>query len=928
MINYGFWHSMPYHFFLIIDGLNEVSDQLKEKLLYELEHKILRRNNLSIKILLTSRDGKSPFNIKINSLETIWKLNPLSFLEIRKLFQKSLPELEAEELLIEFDEKYKYFPEIRTPFFVNKIIQTYQQEKSLSDNIGDILKIYFIDRYKKNEQNISLLIDFDFIINLFQEVSFHIRIKNNQKSIHPNDLKKILKQLQKNDNFLLLEDLKTQDFIDIMTVFEMLITNNKIYEIEHDILADYFASSIVAQDWRNHLELLNNQNYDLLWLFAAQFIPENEKELFLKTIAEKDLILASQCFRNMNIESVPNSLDSIIMKQYQLKRTFYNWQSTYAMSILNTPKYHDILVQELKQNSLTKHHKSILKEALASMGNSDICNELLTNAENIAAIPMITSSGKIDIWERVPLKFRLNFERERISEYCNLSQDIDYIERHRKNCIISIKDLIIMGGTTRDIITAKQILQIPNLFQLRAYSFLLIALNSFKENNQYLRKIFFDTFNTSEQCQIAIEMLKYGLDIFNENDIQSLINSYEDILIIIDSHNQGIPITQLKKNLNDSSIIDHIKDALKLPANKTVIDPIYPSFKSITNLFKILSISDKNQTLIHNKLKENELLRTMTEFWNIATKNNISSIIELSNSLLVKTNNLKVTANALTFLDNISKFPTHKLNSIIEQIKINQSEWKTHEFYRIIKTLLKYSSDQYLVYIINQKTSTSLNTFTTRFSDDNSITYRYLDLSSGLEESSINHQNIMNSFFHYQTEHISGMDEIYDKLLEKLSNTEIDSQILVYQGKRPRYNEKFLKALFQRHPTPKRTSLLMNIIQYDPDFNKYEDAIKKHWNNSIAQEIIRRLSQKMNHYDMDSLESYKNMFSRKQIPFINAPLSKLLNFKCINSRSLLLQNRIRDKQSLIEFISLNRQKINIMRLWIDLAENNRNSEIN
>ena len=897
-INCGYWHSMPYTFLIIIDGLNEISDSLKAKLLYELNQKVIKKNN-DIKILITSREGKFLSKFSIENMGLIFELEKLSFIDMRKLSYKYLSEKDTENLLCELDQKYRHFSKVRTPFFVLKSIQTYEKSHTLPNNFGDLLKNYFLGRYNENEKKISpdfrAIIDSDIILRLFSNISFHFRVKENKKSINLYDLKKYLKTLTESTEFSILEDCKINDLLSLLLSFEILITENKIYEIEHDILADYFAASHLAHDWDKYLSLLDIKENDLLWLFTAQFVNNNQSGNFLKEIANKDLTLACKCFNNMETNEL-NILDKIIIERYKLNRQFYNWQSIESMYLIGSPKYIELLNTDLNNLEVDDSKKKFIKRSLAKMGDIEVCKQVLSKAEEEESIPfMKITNGDKDLWFNVPLKLRLNFERKKIKDYLILLQREKSIKKFTEGCVLSLQNLRIIGGTNEDIEMAKQVLENSRDYFSLFYAYFLILVNNAHDNTQYLSERL-KIFGFEEKYEIALQANNLGVMLLSDQDIEFSIKTLYDVIILIDEvknkKNEDIDFENLKKiNFDEPKIIDYLKSETK---ERDVVEILDSMYRKISAYLKSIKLNEKNQALVLSILQRNELIKSHSIFWEISKNNNCSDAIELAHSLMLD-NNLKVISKALCFLNDMNEIIKINLDIVSKKIVNSTHLWDQYEYYDVLIILLKRIKSKSIKEFVNKKLIEIISD--DKFKENlinlqfEKVVIRYFDLAS-LIVHDIDEEIIIASFGYKPASHWSKMVNVYLIFLRKLSEKRIDSSL----STEIHYNMKFLQALSKINKTPKRIEIMLHMINKAATLHVYEDIIKSYWCDEIAEFVVNNLSDETREDEFINFYTFHYLFTSNQATKFIKPLL--------------------DKET-------DEEKKNIMSFWIDSVDNRR-----
>lgn len=890
-IDYGLWHSLPYNFMLIIDGLNEVSDAVKEKLIKELELDILSKK-LNIPVLITIREGKILSELKIDKLGIIAELSQLTFIDIRKLSRKHLSQYNTEQFLISLDNKYMDFDIIRTPFFIIKALEKYKETKTLPTNIGELLFFYFTERFKKNIANIPTkfrsTIDAELIFDLLSRISYYIRVDKKTNSIKIKEIVKYLKNIFKEDEFNILGDLGANDILELLVSFEILITENKIYQVEHDIIADYFASSMLAEKWEANISLLRNKENKLLWIFTASFLKQEQLNNFLTITASNDLILACQCYNNIFLEKA-NVLFDIIISKYKIARPYYYWLSSEAFTILNNPKYEVFLLQEYNNSKKDSYKQIFLKRSLAKIGNKTICAEVLADAEEESSIPFLTvSNGDEELWNKIPLNIKLSYTRKRAKNIINkLNKGASY-NKYKEGCDLSLKNLITIGGSNEDILLAKQVFEISKEHSTCYYAFFLILINDYDNNKQYLKQSL-KKFNYENRYSIATEAIIYGRYLFNDEDNESSISILSDIFTIQEAiqNNDYSDWSDVKKDIiNNPEILKYLQRRTTLTDAVHFLNSIS---QEISKYLKSIFLNESCAKIVFTQLNKNKVLQTKSIFWDLCVINNISKTKELSIKLLDSTN-LNIVSKAICFLDSAFLIDKNIENIICEIIVINEDKWMTYEYFEILKISLHYNNSKIIIDLINDKLRFLLIDATDEIDDNSEIAViRYLELASKIVFE-IDKKIIYASFSFFAAGFYKDYENIYMKLISNLSEKEIDDNLEI----EILYNKNFLLALSKITKTPKRIELMLAIFSKATTLQIYDKIIKNYWCDEIAQFVFNSLICEERKDELNNYDKYHYLYTKDQVSKFVMPEIENTHYE---------------------------EKINIIQFWCDSAEN-------
>ncbi len=893
-IKSGTWKALPNSFIFIMDGLNEISYDKQKSLIKESE-KLL--DDYPIGILITTRDGKILNNIIINNFKAGYEIIPLSNIGIRKISKGLLPERDIENFISEYISKFNTNRLFRTPFLVSKAVEVFKTSQSLPNEIWKLLEIYFQKRIERNNElateKFIPLCDYEIITELLSELAFNLKIKKKRKHFTKNELNQAITEAKVNRSLFILNDYKIYDIVTLLLNYEIITTDNSKYEFEHDIVADYFAAKKLAKCWRNYTNSINYENFEDIWLFTAEDIIENDYKEFIEIIATKDLILASECVRNMK-KSADKYINKFIMDSYHKNTQFADYQSTIAMVFIGKDKYQNFLRNEFNKKNISESKKHFVKIALLKLGNEDIINEILNEAEKMDFLPLQTSGGAKELWKNVPYNLQIMLARKRIKKSLDLLKTDNNISLHQQNISFSIQTIIYNGGSIKDIKLMKRVLEEIKEYILLYYAYFCILFHDFENSKDYLlkkKKIF----GLIGEIEITKSALDEGCDLTENGDDLQLINILEKSIM-------------KEKQLQEQGKNIKIKTNKELTSPKKSLDDLLSDFDihKVNNLigstFDLINNIDFCEEAKKNLIKilsENQLVQSKSYFWEIAAKYDIEEVNKLA-FVMLKTNDLSRIARSADYvlLANWGKNKSEDFTTeIIKIVKSNKDKYLEFDYFRLLNFLAVKQKSESISEFINSKLKQFFkeNLSKEELISELDVVVRYLIIASKIPEC-IKKEIIYFSIKFKELEIYSEMSNVYSSFLMHLSKQEIN-QIL---SEDISCNLKFLKALSRIQRTPIITDYFVKMINKAGRIDLYKELIQIYWCDEVADNIVSLLLNEveLNSHFSSFYESLFNCFSKDQAKAYIEPM---------------LQKKISD------------DKLRILQFWYDWTINKKDS---
>jgi|GEM_PF-6158692 len=434
MINFSTWQSIPGNFLFVFDGLNEI-DQFKRKKLIDQITNIIKSNSTRIRILITSRKPSSintsmiiPFITKNN----IFKVDKLNNNNINDLIDLHFDKSEKIRFIIEFNNKINSINQffIQQPFGLQIIINFYKSSNFFPESIEQLISLFYKERYERNREyfittntNFENLLYSSFL-SYIEQLAYSWRIVNKYHNIIEENACALIFETLKIVKLKVFgfSNLSEYDVYELLLKNEILINDNNYIYFQHDIFADFFAAKQFASSWSE--ELINQEELSKEFLFFTSFNIKHDKIKFIDIIKSLSIGLMARCSLQMGQE-VMDYTESYIISSINLDNSFTAITFFEAISILKTPRLIEFLQNIYFQMQIKlKYNDNIAfqaKKYLCIIGDENILNSVIEEAERDTLFPGKITGGSTYLWEVANVQTKIKIAHDRLSskqKYC------------------------------------------------------------------------------------------------------------------------------------------------------------------------------------------------------------------------------------------------------------------------------------------------------------------------------------------------------------------------------------------------------------------------------------------------------------------------------------------------------------------------------
>lgn len=418
-ITHGHWKSLPNNLFLLIDGIDEITD-LKTQVLFD---EISEISTNKIKLALSLRETGLRNPAYLGSIRYCFTLHNLSYRDCEKISESLIPSDEIGEFLKCFRGKVRTFGSqiLALPFGFKVAVDYFNQEKTLPKNFDDLLenivnKKIISNKARVHSADISInSVSENTIRELSSAVAFEFRIIRKNAAVPQYEAEKIvmsaLRQIKEAEVFG-ADDIGDNKAFALALHYEIVKHgSDDMFYIDHDIIADYQASNILAVDWEHRLNDISIVLGADSWVFASRKISTGKILKFIDKVLSIDLILAARCAYSVGGSTFKNVETSIFNADNSNSPLQVSKAAT-AMAILKSEN----CMRRLKSNarSVDNHKAFQAQRALALAGDKVFLEDCLSQNESGVAAGLNPSGGNYDMWFIGPPFILTDISRERI----------------------------------------------------------------------------------------------------------------------------------------------------------------------------------------------------------------------------------------------------------------------------------------------------------------------------------------------------------------------------------------------------------------------------------------------------------------------------------------------------------------------------------
>ncbi|MCP3924279.1 MAG: NACHT domain-containing protein [Desulfobacterales bacterium] len=422
-ITYGHWSSLPYNFFLLLDGLDEISTN-DINLFTSQFNRILKRHD--IKAIISLRTAGLRLPIYMPNISGYFSLNKLNFRQIIK-FSESILNQSDSKIFVDILLNKANSLGSRTftlPFGLMVALDYFKTHKNLPDNLYDIIMDIIkrrIDRNKSRPSSIDSsinLVSENTIYALAESLAFEVRVILKKAALYKaeveNAIVAALNRLKKR-NIFGASSLSDEIAFSISDHYEMQRNlDHNLYVMDHDLISDCLSAKLLAEHWKDYIDQAGDKIGWDAWTFASRFVVDSDQNDFLQRMLKQDLALAARCFKEMDegdIKIIEREIESNA-KDSSL-HLFAN--AMYAASILKSNYCIKLLNESLSEKD--PHRKYNTKRFLSISGDEKFLKEILKENELAKACSLNPSGGTFDMWFEAPVKVITKIAREQIDKY-------------------------------------------------------------------------------------------------------------------------------------------------------------------------------------------------------------------------------------------------------------------------------------------------------------------------------------------------------------------------------------------------------------------------------------------------------------------------------------------------------------------------------
>lgn len=420
-IGFGSWKSLPFKFYFLLDGLDEMLQCDTQAFFDDLAGTLDQHN-----YIVTLRDKGLGIETCSKTVDICLSIQPLSY---RSAFNIAKTIFKNDEL-DKFYEQYRSrlnsveFDFFASPFVLSRSIEYYKKNKKLPMSAEDILEDWVLNKIKvdrsrvvDNVVKINNLPESQ-VIKVFSVVLYKANFDYGVSSIPEESYIELM--IACHDELVALSPylsklLSFEDFLSLIIGYEILYKGNDgRFSTPHLIISDYLASIALSENWRKHqYSEFNMSQYDI-WLYCSNFVGVHERADFLNTVFRFDMVLGAKVARRFQ-GALLSDIESKLLQLETSEKILTRSKAIHALGILKTENS----LGRLKSSNghVDSHHSDQRRRALALSGDHATLVEILVANEALAQIPSEISGGDYDLWFRCPPTVITTIARDRINSW-------------------------------------------------------------------------------------------------------------------------------------------------------------------------------------------------------------------------------------------------------------------------------------------------------------------------------------------------------------------------------------------------------------------------------------------------------------------------------------------------------------------------------
>ena len=606
-LTHGAFNQIDASFLLIFDAIDELPQRDMNRFCNDLSTLI---DCCSVSIVITQRNNTLNSEFNIGKIVYSYGITQISIRQMSEICKKhGMDYEESKEMIFKYIEMYKGTEIQFSPFVFVKTIEYYREKKSLPESALLLLEFYISTRFQRNKSRISYVavaFSIEDITDVFIRISKHMLLSG-VSSVQLTEVLHICKNIS--------SDLSREQFMAFLTNFEIMNIVDGICSFQHQILSYYFVSSQLAPDQLISL-YDDGKEREMLMILSLSKYPIDEAIQVIQHIQLTDLVLASKCAVSIGNDAI-STLLPIVEAKYNSNRLFDIWEATTAYGILRIPTSCYQLLRDLYNEEIESFKKSNIKRALLLMGEESLSSEVLNESEKNYAIPLNIKITP-DPWNYIPINVRYRLALERIN-IARLNDFKDFNEFTNGFCF-SMMFIYYTVPSDDIVLFCKYVLDATsklNSWKTFYNAFFIVLRDNNKSDIPYLVDILKRNLGFEEHLEILIESYKLGYVLFDNDDVMSIIEYY----------NQLCSEEQLPYSSSKNQDTNQIHEASRKHRNLDTIS-------KIESFLDLIDLSEDHLTSIFSYFDRYEVLKKRSFIWELLGKYKYQSMLLLIPSVI------------------------------------------------------------------------------------------------------------------------------------------------------------------------------------------------------------------------------------------------------------------------------------------------------
>lgn len=418
-IDQGSWRSLPHQILLLCDGVNEISDEVARALFSELAP-LLRKKRLAC--VFTSRTNGRIRQIVLPCRPSgCVRLQPLTPRGIHQLAQAELKETSK---VRQFVAAYRSHADASrsllmwTPFTVLWATRIWSQTQTLPSDLRELLESVLRQRIKRNAElpeTQKVPISGEVILQIAHSVAFQMAVVEGRLACPLAEVgATLLKAKSRCEGALGVDELSSSDIESLLRHSEIVVRTGGGSHVgfAHQIVAGALAASHLAKNWSTSQHLLAHPAADDAWVMAARLIQPAERDKYLATIFNADVLMGARAARELPEVSQTQAADLIEQALDTRSPEALQARAVFSLAMLNSKRSIATLWAMVRTDD--PDFSYIAKRALSMAGDRQLLDSIIDEVDRSRVGGIAASGGNIDVWESAPLTVKLDIAKNRV----------------------------------------------------------------------------------------------------------------------------------------------------------------------------------------------------------------------------------------------------------------------------------------------------------------------------------------------------------------------------------------------------------------------------------------------------------------------------------------------------------------------------------